>query len=151
MNLDFLKDLVNLNPLKTTFVSNKLRLNFNFILDDHVKEKAYDVNSVTLLEKLHKIFNMFLVDELDENTIYKLFGNKLDLTNKQFRFLYRKLKEDTYVTSIIEKICHIVNNTDQKADDTKQHLLDTINDEDGFTNLASFLIRECNNAAKLKN
>jgi len=154
MNFDFLKDLVNLNPIKTTYISNCLRTNFNFIVDDHIKDKNLNEKDSTLLEKLHQIFDLFLQDGLNKNLVYTLFGNKLDLTKTQFFYLYERIKEDMYINSLLEKICKIMdnNNNNYHSHETlKQHLLNTIDYEDGFANLSSFMIRECNSAAKIKN
>nr|ADO85521.1 unknown [Pieris rapae granulovirus]AGS18849.1 hypothetical protein [Pieris rapae granulovirus] len=150
MNFDFLKDLVGLNPIKTTHVSNNLRTNFNFIVNDYVKEKNCNKNNVTLLQKLHKIFNMFLNDELDRELVYNLFGNKLDLTKKQFYYLYEKIKNDIYINNLLNKICDTMDNNSYSPEQMKQHLLHSIEDENGFANLSSFLLRECNSAAKIK-
>ncbi|ABC61223.1 unknown [Choristoneura occidentalis granulovirus] len=150
MNFDFLKDLVSLNPIKTTYISNNLRSNFNFILDDHIKDKDTNPNQVTLLEKLHKIFKLFLIDELDKQLVYRLFGNKLQLTELQFYYLYKKLKQDVYVNDLLIKLIKIIDNNSYYPDTLKQQIMNSVDNEDGFTNLASFLIRECNNAAKLK-
>lgn len=146
MNFDFLKDLVSYSPLKVSYVSNNLRSNFNFILEDHVKEKEFDAEAVTLLEKLHKVFAMFLRDELNRDSVYILFGNKLDLTKKQFYYLYDRTKEDAYINNLIDKLCRIMD----RGADLKQRIMHTIEDENVFTNLSTFLIRECNNAAKVK-
>ncbi|AAM70299.1 hypothetical protein [Phthorimaea operculella granulovirus] len=145
MNFDFLKDLVGLNPIKTTYVSNNLRSTFNFILDDHEKEVG---TCTTLLEKLNQIFNMFLNDKLDQNLVYDLFGNKLDLTRVQFNYLYDKTKNDVYITDLLEQVCAIIDKSDEH--NVRQSLVNAIDDQDGFANIASFLIRECNNAAKIK-
>lgn len=148
MNFDFLKDLVNLNPIKTTYVSNSLRNNFMFIVDDHIKEKEFDYLCVTLLDKLHKIFKLFLKDQLDKNLVYNLFGIKLDLTNKQFLYLYEKIKQDVGIINLLNKMCKILD-THPQPDTLKLQLLNIIDNNDGFTNLGSFLLRECNNAAKI--
>ncbi|APO13979.1 Ac75-like protein [Plodia interpunctella granulovirus] len=148
MNFDFLKDLVSLNPIKATYVSNSFRSNFNFIIDDHIKEKRLMQNEQTLLEKLKLILGMFLNDELDKNVMYKLFGGKLDLSKNQFEYLYEKIKQDVYIRRLIHKICLQLDN-DNNIDTLKHNLLRTIDDDDGFTNISSFMIRECNTAAKI--
>ncbi|QOD40061.1 Maph98 [Matsumuraeses phaseoli granulovirus] len=150
MNLEFLKDLVSLNPIKTTYISNNLRANFNFIITDHVKDKEMNPDNVTLLEKLQKVLTLFLNNELDKELLYNLFGNKLDLTSKQFNYLYEKIVEDAYVNNLIQKFCYIMSK-EHYAESNKVKLLSAVMDEeDAFTNLASFLIRECNGATKIK-
>ncbi|AAQ21694.1 unknown [Cryptophlebia leucotreta granulovirus] len=149
MNFDFLKDLVSLNPIKTSYVSNNLRSIFNFIVDDHVKEKELNSNNHTLLEKLHKIFSLFLNNNLDTELLYNLFGRNLDLTNKQFYYLYDKIKKDVFTINLIESVCSIIENINN-TENIKGVLINTIDDQNGFANTSTFLIRECNNAAKIK-
>nr|UYX49728.1 hypothetical protein Datr000096 [Darna trima granulovirus] len=148
MNLDFLKDLVGLNPIKTTYVSNNLRTNFNFILDDHVKDKNLSNDNVTLLEKLNKILELFTEDALNKELVYSLLGIKLDLTKQQFYYLYDKIKEDMYIHNLLCNIRTVINYNCHSNELLKYQLLKTIDDEDGFANIASFLMRECNNAVK---
>ncbi|AIS92102.1 hypothetical protein [Erinnyis ello granulovirus] len=150
MNFDFLKDLISLNPIKTSYVSNMFRNNFNFILNDHVKEKQYNSDELTLLEKLNQIFVMFNEQRLNRDLVYKLFGNKLDLTPVQFFYLYDKIKQDVYINNLLYKMCTIIENNHNSPETLKIQLINTIDDEDGFTNISSFLMRECNNAVKLK-
>lgn len=150
MNFEFLKDLVSLNPIKTTYISNNLRNNFNFILNDHVSEKEFDFNETTLLDKLHQIFKLFLANKLNKELVYDLFGNKLQLTQMQFDYLYEKIKQDVYINDLLNKICKIIDHNVYYSENLKQQLLNTVDNDDGFTNLASFLIRECNNAAHIK-
>ncbi|AKS25438.1 Clas95 [Clostera anastomosis granulovirus B] len=150
MNFDFLKDLINLNPIKTSYISNMFRNNFNFILNDHVMEKQFNTNEVTLLEKLSQIFILFNEQRLNRDLVYKLLGNKLDLTQVQFYYLYDKIKQDVYINNLLYKLCSIINtNFDAPPETLKIQLLNVIDDEDGFTNISSFLIRECNNAVKI--
>nr|AIU36755.1 ORF108 [Cydia pomonella granulovirus] len=148
MNLDFIKDLVSLNPIKTSYVSNNLRANFNFIVDDHVREKELDDKGVTLLDKLYKIFTLFLEDELDRELLYDLFGSRLNLTKKQFYYLYDRTKEDVCTVNLARSMCRVIKNAHPHI--VKSHLMNTIDDQDGFANMSIFLIRECNNAAKIK-
>ncbi|UYE99027.1 MAG: Clas95 [Betabaculovirus sp.] len=149
MNFDFLKDLINLNPIKTSYISNMFRNNFNFILNDHVKDKQFNTNEMTLLEKLNQIFILFSQQRLNKDLVYKLFGNKLDLTQVQFSYLYDKIKQDVYINNLLYKICAIINNNFNSPETLRIQLLNVIDDEDGFTNISSFLIRECNNAVKI--
>ncbi|AAP85730.1 ORF_93 [Adoxophyes orana granulovirus] len=147
MNFDYLKDLVSLNPIKTTYVSNNLKNSFIFIVEDHVKEKSLCKNSVTLLEKLNKIFKMFLNDELDQSMMYQLFGDKLKLNHSQFDYLYQRTKNDAQINNIITQIITVIDCYIDNVDEIKSKLLITIDELDGFANVSSFLIRECNCAA----
>nr|WPN08742.1 Ac75 [Cnaphalocrocis medinalis granulovirus] len=151
MNFDFFKDLVSLNPIKTTYVANNLRNNFIFIIEDHIKEKSYQHTKVTLLEKLIKVFDLYLENKLNKDLVYNLFGNKLNLTHKQFTYLYNKINQDEYIKNLILKI-----NTNFKQYETnadyqvlRDQLFKTIDESDGFVTIASFLVRECNNAVKI--
>ncbi|AAS82638.1 ORF100 [Agrotis segetum granulovirus] len=146
MNFDYLKDLVSLNPIKITFVSKNLRSNLQFILEDHEKEKRFDPDEQTLLNKLHRILLLFLQDKLDEDTLFQLFGYKLDLQRDQFRYLYDKIKEDIGLRNIINIITNVLNTSDHE--EIKNRLQIALEEDDCYSYIASFLIRECNNAIK---
>lgn len=146
MNFEFLKDLVSVNPIKISYVANNLRTNYNFIVDDHVKDKELNEVDLTLLDKLNTILQMYLEDHLDKDTLFELFGYKLDLTREQFNYLYDKLKQDVSINHVIRKIVTILNET--KDYRCVKHKLSKVLQEDVYTYIASFLIRECNNAVK---
>lgn len=148
MNLDFMKDLVSLNPIKASYVSNNLRVNFGFIVDDHVRDKEMGERGKTLLEKLQTIMVMFLNDELDKDTLYALLGHRLDLTQYQFDYLFGKIKQDLYIIDLIFKIVAAVDESNENT--VKRRLGHIMDDQGGFANVSVFLIRECNNAAKIR-
>ncbi|AGQ20354.1 hypothetical protein CaLGV096 [Clostera anastomosis granulovirus A] len=151
MNLDFLRDLVSLHPIKTTYVSNNLRVNLNFILDDHVKVRRANRAEVTLLEKLQRIFRMFLNNELDMNLMFDLFGCSLELNRAQFNYLHERFRNDVYVKELLTLMCNVVESHQNNVGDAlKQSVIDAIDGENGFVNLSEFLLRECNNAVKIK-
>lgn len=149
MNFDFLKDLVNLNPIKTSYIANNLRTNFNFIVDEHVKDKEFDPAETTLLQKFYQILLMFNNNQLDQNTLYSLFGHQLDLTKPQFYYMYQKMNQDAYLNHLIHRLINILQDS-ADVERVKKRLMNMMDDEEGYTNIATFLMRECNNAIKIK-
>lgn len=146
MNFEFLKDLVSLNPIKISYIANNLRANLNFIISDHVRDKTMGEEDPTLLDKLHRILQMYLEDRLDKDTLYDLFGYKLDLKREQFNYLYDKIKQDVSINHIIKKIVTMLDDTDDYTRVEQKMYL--IMGDDIYAYIANFLIRECNNAVK---
>lgn len=152
--MDFLKDIFNpikitSDSLKSAFVAGKLREGLNFILDVHVKDNEVGEEGLTLLDKMQRIMELYLKDRLDKDSLYDLFGCKLDLKREQFDYLHEKIKQDVSINHIIKKIVGTLEDTEDHRE-VKQRLANALED-DGFTYIASFLIRECNNAVKYIN
>ncbi|AER41529.1 hypothetical protein [Epinotia aporema granulovirus] len=149
MNFEFLKDLVNLNPIKTSYIANNLRTNFNFIVDEHVKDKEIDPAETTLLQKFYQILLLFTNNHLDQNALYNLFGQQLDLTKSQFYYMYKKMHQDAYLNHLIRRLIYILQDS-LDVERVKKRLMNMMDEEEGYTNIATFLMRECNNAIKIK-
>lgn len=150
-NMDFLKDVFNpikitSNTIKSAFVAGKLREALNFIVDVHVKDKQVGEEGLTILDKMRRILELYLKDRLDKDSLYELFGHKLDLKREQFDYLYDKIKQDVSINHIIKKIVMTLEDTENYRE-VKQRLASALED-DSFTYMANFLIRECNNAVK---
>ncbi|ABQ52043.1 hypothetical protein SlGVgp100 [Spodoptera litura granulovirus] len=146
MNFDFLKDIVKLVPnIKVGFVANSLKSNVNFIIDEHIKDREFDEDEKTLLDKLVMICVKFLQNDLNTEALYKIMSSKLDLSESQFQYFYDRCQNDMQIRDVVKRIMVVAKSSDDSM--LKSKFNSVIEDYD-YNYIANFLVQECNNAVK---
>lgn len=143
MSLQIFKDILKKVPgLQAGVIANNLKANMKFLLSEHVKDKDFDADELTVFDKFVMICTS---DDINLSVLYEHVKNELDLNQDQFLYLYRRIKDDVHFKDIIKRLVSAHNATDHETVPARVHKL--ITDYD-YLYVAKFLEQECNNAAK---
>ena len=143
MSLQIFKDILKKVPgLQASVIANNLKSNMKFLLTEHVKDKEFDNEEVTVFDKFVQICSS---DNINLPVLYNYVKYELDLTMEQFMYLYKRMKEDVHFKNIVKRLQCAHNTEDYEVIPSRVQKL--ITDQD-YMYVAKFLEQECNNAAK---
>ncbi|AJK91769.1 ORF108 [Spodoptera frugiperda granulovirus] len=143
MSLQIFKDIIKRVPgLQASVIANNLKSNMKFLLTEHVKDKEFDYDEPTVFDKFVQICTS---DNINVAVLYQYVKNELDLNERQFHYLYKRMKEDVHLNDIVKRLECAHNTDDYETVPSRVHKLITDND---YMYVARFLEQECNNAVK---